>query len=250
MDRKLGERLKAISQRVNRDQTTEAKKFLHTLKAKLAERKYRADLQLVNASKSTVGKFKAEIRFDPQLGHPSEDDVMTLVAQYYPEHDIDWHLIEIDDGIVSLMLEPSVEVIPVESVKEIPAEFVSIGTGLYKRARDASGKVNEIWTLKKGDDGLALYRNPSDLEVTAEDESGFKAGDVVNTPYGAGRIQRFDELGNAFVQIGSKIRMVGSTDLQKYDIDKERKSLEDFYSQIYGPDFAKDLTKKIVKEDG
>lgn len=248
----LGKRLKMMSQRVNRDRTDAAKEFLSTLKKQLGERKYRADLQLVTASKSTRGRFSAEIRFNPQLGHPAEKDVITLVAQSYPSHDIDWEVLEVDtaNGIVSLMLEPSVEVMPVESVKSIPAEFVSIGTGLYKRARDASGKVNEIWTLKKGEGGLALYRNPNDLEVTAEDESGFRAGDVVNTPYGVGRIQRFDDLGNAFVQVGTKQRLVGAVDLQKYDIDKERSKLKDYYAEAYGdPSFADALVKKMEKKD-
>jgi hypothetical protein len=246
MDKKLMKRLQAISHRVNRNKTELAAEFVSTLKKKLAERNHRADLDLSTRSKVVEGSFTAEIKFDPQLGYPTDKDLMTLVAQSYPTHEIDWDLLQVDDelGVISLMLEPSVEVLPLASIKEIPPEFTSIGTGLYKRATDTNGTVMEIWSLKKTDDGLALFKSPDDLEITAEEE-GFKAGDVVNTEYGPGRIVRFDDLGNAFVQVGSKKHLVGAADLTDYDLDKEKTQLTQYYTEAYGdPDFAKRLVEE------
>ena len=240
MNRKQMKRLQAISHNESPARTQLNEEFLTNLKSKLAERKYRADLEMVTAAKNTTGAFKAEVAYNAELGHPSENDLLTLVAQAYPTHEIDWELVQVDpeEGVISLMLEPSVEMVPVESVKAIPPEFVAIGTGLYKRAADNTGKVQEIWTLKKSDDGLALYRNPNDIEVTA-DEEGFKAGDVVTVEgHGPGRIKRFDDLGNAFVQVGNKQHLVAQMDMKPYSVDKEKTKLEKYYSQVYGPDFA------------
>lgn len=236
MKRNLMKRLQQISHRVNRDQTEVAKSFLGGLQKHLASRGHRADLKITTKARDTSGRFRASVKFDSRLGYPSDDDLLTLVAQSYPTHEIDWDLadVDMDLGLVLLQLEPSVEVVPVESMGQIPPEFKPIGSGIYKRARDASGNVNEIWTLSKGPDGLMLYRNEDDLEVSAEDESGFRAGDVVNTPYGPGRIQRFDEVGNAIVTVGSKKRLVAAGDMYKYDIKKEKKKLEDYFATAYG----------------
>ena len=95
--------------------------------------------------------------------------------------------------------------------------------------------------MKKGEDGLVLYRNNDDMEVRAEE--GLKAGAVCATPYGPGRVIRFDDLGNAFVQIGSNRRLVAAKDIQKYDQGKELELLKTYYSEAYGDsDFAKSLT--------
>jgi hypothetical protein len=124
---------------------------------------------------------------------------------------------------------------------DIPPEFVAIGTGIYKRAVDST--VNEIWTLKRSEDGLLLYRNNDDIEVKA-DEGDLKAGDIANTPYGPGRILRFDDYGNAFVQIGNQKRLVAGKELGMYSVEKEKKLLTDYYSEAYGDaDFASALTK-------
>lgn len=247
MDRKRMKQLQALSHRLNRNQTDLAQEFMDMLKTKLAERKYRADLNFVTAAKNTQGSFNAEIRYNPELGYPDEQDLLTLVAQNAPDHDINWELVDVDEGsgLVTLFLEPSVEVLPVTSVKAIPSEFVAIGTGIYKRAADNTGKVHEIWTLKKGEDGLALYRSQHDLEVTADDDGGFKAGDIVFTEeYGPGRIQRFDDLGNAFVTVGNKTHLVAAMDLKKYDKSKEESALRDYFAQAYGdPSFADALVK-------
>jgi hypothetical protein len=236
-------RLQKISHRLNRDKTEVAEEFVSGLKKALGARGYRADLALSTDAKSTQRSFRASVAFDPQLGHPSDKDVVTLIAQAYPTHEINWDLAQVDSdaGIVLIQLEPSTEVIPVESITKIPPEFKSIGTGLYKRAVDET--ANEIWTLKRTDDGLALFRNQDDLEVTA-DKEGLKAGDIANTPYGPGRIVRFDEVGNAFVQIGNKQRLVAAKELGMYSIEKEKKKLTDYFSEAYGdPDFAKALTE-------
>jgi len=237
--------LQAISHRLHQDRSSVASEFITGLKATLAKRGYRADLTLSTNARSTMGRFRASVPFDVQLGHPSEEDLMTLVAQSYPNHEIDWGLVEVDSdlGLVLLDLQPSTEMVPVKSISEIPPEFKSIGSGIYKRAADASGNVREIWTLKRGDDGLVLYRNNDDVEIEAKAD-GFKAGDIANTPYGPGRILRFDEMGNAFVQIGNNKRMVAAKELGIYSIEKEKKKLTDYYSEAYGdPAFAKALTE-------
>jgi len=238
-------RLQAISHRLHKDRTSVATEFVSGLKAALSKRGYRADLVISTTAKSTVSRFRASVPFDTNLGHPSEEDLMGLVAQSYPTHEIDWELVEVDSdlGLVLLTLEPSTEIIPVNSISEIPPEFKSIGTGLYKRAVDASGNVHEVWTLKRGDDGLVLFRNNDDVEIEAK-EDGFKAGDIANTPYGPGRILRFDDHGNAFVQVGNKKRLVAGKELGVYSIEKEKKKLTDYYSEAFGdPEFAKALTE-------
>jgi len=246
MTKKEMKRLQAISHNESPAKTQLNNEFLSNLKTKLAERKYRADLEMVTASKDTTSTFKADVAYNPELGHPSENDLLTLVAQNYPTHEIDWELVQVDpeEGIISLMLEPSVEVVPVTSVKAIPPEFVAIGTGIYKRAADNTGKVQEIWTLKKSDDGLALYRNQDDLEITA-DEEGFKAGDVVMTEYGPGRIKRFDN-DLAFVQVGNKQHLVAAMDLKPYSVEKEKTKLTTYYEELYGKEFAEGMTKDFT----
>lgn len=244
MNKKEMKRLQAISHRESPARTQLNNEFLTNLKAKLAERKYRADLQMVTASQDTTATFKADVAYNPELGHPSENDLLTLVAQNYPTHEIDWELVQVDpeEGIISLMLEPSVEVVPVTSVRAIPPEFVAIGTGIYKRAADSTGNVQEIWTLKKNDEGLALYRNQNDIEVTAEEE-GFKAGDVVMVEgHGPGRIKRFDPENNlAFVQVGNRQHLVAAMDLKPYSMEKEKTKLKTYYESIYGPEFAEKM---------
>ena len=242
MDATNLKRIQTISHRLHRAQTEVAKEFIGTLKAKLAARGYRADLAVTTDAKSTERTFTASIRFDTSLGHPKEDDLVSLVAQAYPNHEIDWNLAQVDSdqGVILVSLQPAVESIPVKSVSEIPPEFKAIGSGIYKRAIDNT--VSEIWTLKKGEDGLVLYRNQDDMEVKAEE--GMKAGDIANTPYGPGRILRFDELGNAFVQVGNSRHLVAAKDVGMYSVEKEKKLLTDYYANAYGDsEFAQALTK-------
>jgi len=223
-------------------------KNLRTLKQKLAERKYRADLKLITAAKNTTGTFDAVVKFNPTLGYPSEDDLMSITSQSYPKHQINWELIDVaeNNGTVALVLEPAIEVLPIKSLKEIPQEFVSIGAGIYKKAADAAGNITEIWKLKKDDSGFVLYRTEDDFEVEAEREDAFRAGDVVMTEFGPGKIKKFDDFGNAIVQVGSKKHLVAAADLKDYNIDKERKALQDYYTQMYGDSqFAAELVKKL-----
>lgn len=253
MNRNLLRRLQKISHRENVDKTEVAQNFFRTLEKALAKRGYRADLQITTDARSTKGRFTASVKFATQLGRPDDVDLLALVAQSYPTHQIDWQLIQIDpvEGIVIMPLEPSVEVVPISNINAIPPEFKPIGTALYLRAADSSGAVNEVWTLKKDPNGgMMLYRNQDDLEVTAEVETELKAGDAVNTPYGPGRVVRFDEGGNAFVQIGNQKRLVARNDLTPYEKKKEEKKLVDLYTQIYGDAaFAQDLVKDYGRKD-
>jgi hypothetical protein len=251
-DKKLMQRVKAISQCVNKDRTVVANEFLTELKAKLAARKYRADLKLVTSSRNTEKTFQAEVRFNGMLGHPSEKDLLALTAEKFPNHDINWQLIECDatSGILTLMLEPSKEVIPVKSVKDVPPEFKSVGSCIYKRASNPEESIFEIWSLKNTDDGLALVRNVDDFEMTAEEtEHKFKKGDVVLTSYGPGIFSKYDDLGNGFVQVGNKMHLVGSPELQPYHVEDEKTKLKEYFSQIYGKEYSEMLTKDLGKKD-
>jgi len=236
-------RLQTISHRLHKDKSEVATSFLSTLKESLAKRGYRADLALGTEARSTSGAFSAHVSFDSRLGIPSEKDLITLVAQAYPTHEIQWEMAEVDteNGVVAMHLEPGIEVLPISSLTEIPPEFKAMGTGLYKRAVDHT--VNEIWTLKKGDDGLALYRNHDDVEIVAE-ENSLRAGDIANTPYGPAKIIRFDDQGNAIVLVGEKKRLIAAKDLGMYSIEKEKTKLKDYYSEAYGDaEFASGLVE-------
>lgn len=253
MNSELRSRLRKINHGTNLDKKELSREFFSGLQKKLKARGYRADLKLTTDARSTKGKFKAHVKFDPKLGHPDETDLLALVAQDYPKHQVDWELAQIDpdSGIVVMVLEPSMEVIPVASINAIPPEFRPIGTALYKRAADPSGKVNEIWTLKKDRDGhMCLFRNPEDIEVHAEEDNSFKANDVVDTPYGYGRIVRFDDAGNAFVQLGHQTRLCAKDDLKPYKKQKEESKLADMFEMIYGDrEFAKALVDDYGRKD-
>ena len=108
-------RLQQISHRVNRDKTEIATEFLSGLKSALAARGHRADLSITTSAKNTSRVFTASVKFDTQLGHPSEEDIVTLVAQTYPTHEVDWELVEVDSdaGVILLSLQPSTEIIPI-----------------------------------------------------------------------------------------------------------------------------------------
>lgn len=249
----MAKRLSVLQSMSNKTKESGLKKeFLRGLKKKLAERKYRADLKLITAAKNTVGTFDAVVKFNPALGYPSEEDLMSITSQAYPKHQINWELVDVaeNNGTVALVLEPSIEVIPIKSLKEIPPEFISLGAGIYKKAADAgAGNITEIWKLKKDENGFMLYRSEDDFEVEAEREDNFKAGDVVMTEFGPGKIKKFDDFGNAIVQVGSKKHLVAAADLKDYSQDSERKMLEDYYATAYGDrDFARSLVSKLPKQ--
>ena len=222
------------------------KSVLSAIDAAMKNRAYRADLAIASSAKYGESGVSVNIRYHTDIGHPSEKDLMAVVADTYQGYGIDWDTALVDSvtGTIVLNLEPSVESIPLGSIQDIPPEFVSIGSGCFKRSADASGDVLEVWNLKKTDDGLALIRAMEDMEVTAEDESAeLKAGMLVDTPHGPGKILRFDDAGNAFVQVGSKTRLVAKDSVKEYNRSTDKKKLQEFYSQIYGPEFAKSLVE-------
>jgi len=253
MNQDLLRRIQKVNNRTNLDKKAVTKEFFTGLQRKLKARGYRADLKITTDSRSTKGRFTANVKFEPRLGRPDETDLLALVAQEYPKHQIDWETSQIDkdNGIVVMVLEPGMEVVPISSISAIPPEFKPIGTALYKRAADTSGKVNEIWTLKKDCDGhMCLFRSPEDLEIQADESNDLKANDVVETPYGYGRIVRFDDIGNAFVQLGHQTRLVAKDDLKPYKKQKEEGKLADMYEMIYGDrEFAKALVEDYGRKD-
>ena len=229
-------RMKAISQ--NRQEAPEKSRsrFVSQIRSYLQKRGHRADLKLIVNSKNTHGRFPAEVRYNTRLGAPSEKDLMSLVNKHFAQKDIEWETMSTDtgSGVITIYLEPAVEVVPLENINQIPSEFKPIGTGLYKRAADLSGNVNEIWTLSKTKDGLGLFRKQDDIEVVADDEDQFKAGSIVDTPHGPGKIHRFDDHGNAIVLIGNKKKLVAANDLRPYKVEKEKTKLRDYFRQMYG----------------
>ena len=81
MTKKEMKRLQAISHNESPARTQLNNEFLTNLKSKLAERKYRADLELVTASKNTTSAFKAEIAYNAELGHPPENDLLAWLPR-------------------------------------------------------------------------------------------------------------------------------------------------------------------------
>jgi len=226
------------------------KQVLSAIDAEMKKRPYRADLKISAASKYGSDGLSLKVRYHAPLGNPSEEDLMALTAESFEGYDIDWDTALVDPatGTIVLNLEQSVESIPLGSIRDIPSEFVSVGSGYYKRAADASGNVLEVWSLKKTDDGLALIRNMDDMEITAEEDPEVAAGALVDTPYGPGKVLRFDDAGNAFVQVGNKTRLVAKGDVALYNRNTDKKKLQDFYTQIYGPEFAKSLVEDFGRK--
>lgn len=219
--------------------------FLKNLKVRLSSKGYRSDLKVFckNASK---GDFEITVKYDNVLGYPTQKDLIGLVANKFPTHDINWDLVDVNDNtnIITMMLSPSKEIVPVESINKIPEEFQYVGTNIYKRASDKHNEIFEIWSLTTANDGsMALIRNKGDFEVLSNDFNKFKKGDTVNTPYGLGLFQRYDDLGNGFVQVGNRVHLVAKDELKPYNQDKELTKIKDYYTQVYGPEFAKELTE-------
>ena len=150
-------------------------------------------------------------------------------------------------GSIRLVLEPSKEVVPVKGFKDIPPEFKAIGTGLFSRKADINGDVLEIWELKKDESGYALYRRQDDTEILATDKTEYVAGDVVSTPEGPGKFVKYDEMGNAIVEVAGRRRMVAADSMFDYDINKEKQKLYQYYAEVYGEEFAKQLVDDYVE---
>jgi len=248
MDWKDIEKLNAYGHGVKAKSEKTHQEFISVVSEVLAKRGHRADL-VVTANTKMGDITNVEIRYKTNLGYPTEKDLMSLVAKHFAGKEIDWDTVTVDTdaGTISLNLVNSTEMIPIKNVASIPKGFTPIGTALYRRALDPNNDVYEIWSLRKDDDGnLALFRNHDDVEITADkDEHKFIAGDVVDTPYGPGKIVRFDDLGNAIVLVGSKKRLVAAEEIKPYNIEREKQKLIDYYAQAYGdPNFAKALVEK------
>jgi len=213
------------------------------LKKALTERGHRADLHLV-ASKPSADGFYAEVRFNKQLGHPSDQDLKALVTAHFKGHQIDWNSasVNLDEGVVELRLSPTRDVIPLDSAKNIPPGFTPIGTGIFRRK---VAQVTEIWELRRGDSGPELVRKVDDIEVQADAAPQLKVGDVVNTPYGAGAILRFDEAGNAFVRIGKNVKLAAAVSMEPYSLEKEKDKVFAYYKELYGEAYAKMLVENF-----
>lgn len=230
------------------------KRFVAELAEKMSKFKFRADLSLSTNSRRTDGIFQAVVAFNPDLSYPSEKDLTTIVAQHYPTHEIDWELCDLDEeqGHLALTLKPSVAVVPIESVSKIPSEFKAIGTGLYRKASDPGGTVSEIWELKKGEDGLFLYRKETEVMASSDE---IATGDIVSFndrgEEQLGRVTSVDEAGNAYVMVGNRKRLVAAQNLNKYEVTAapakdEAKKLLDYYTKAYGDaEYAKQLVREF-----
>lgn len=241
-------RMQAISHNVNKGEGEMKSEIINSIKSYLDQKGYRADLCLVSRYKPVESHtFPVEIRYNAEFKYPNEKDLMALVAESYKGYEIDWLTADVDtnEGLIRLDLKPSIEIIPIANIKEIPPEFIAVGTGIFKRKASASGDVMEIWELKKDGNNFSLVRKMDDMDITAKDEDGFKTGDAVETPEGVGRIVRFDEVGNALVQIGSQKRLVAKDDLRTYKVDQEKSKLVQYFTEAYGdPEFARALVEE------
>jgi len=245
----IAEKMRMETEKKKKMSEQAQREFVNSVRDVMAKKGYRADLVLVGSMKSGDYDY-IEIKYNTDLGYPTEKDLMSLVSNNFKNRSIDWGTVSVDsdEGTISINLAASVDVIPLESISKIPPSFVSIGTALYRRALDSSGDTHEIWSLKKDENGdFALYKNCDDIETTAESgaENEFIAGDIVDTEYGPGKIIRFDDLGNAIVLVGSKRHLVAADEMQTYNVDKEKQKLIDYFTQAYGdPNFAKALVEK------
>jgi len=220
------------------------KEYVDTVREFLDRKGYRADLVIASKVKNFDSTLGVEIKYNAKFDFPPDRDLMALVAAVVPQYEIDWStaVVDPDQGTIALTLRTSVESIPVKSVRDIPSEFEAIGSGIFMKKADASGRVAEIWELKKDESGgLVLSRKMDDMEVLQKEEEGFVAGDVVATSDGVGRIDKFDPSGNAYVVIGNKTRLVAADDLKPYDIKTEQTKLYEYYKAIYGDEYAKML---------
>lgn len=239
------ERMKSISHHINKGEGEMKTEIINSVKNYLDKKGYRADLNLISRYKPTQNQtFPIEIRYNASFEFPNEKDLMAIVAENYAGYEIDWDTASVEprEGLVTLNLKPSVESIPIANIKEIPPEFIAVGTGIFKRKASASGDVMEIWELRKDGNNFSLVRKMDDMDITATEEDKFKAGDAVETPEGVGRIVRFDETGNALVQIGNKKRLVGAEDIRPYKVEDEKSKLIQYYTEAYGDAaFAREL---------
>jgi len=239
--------MRSISHNVNKGEGEMKSEIINSIKSYLDKKGYRADLCLISRHKPVANQIcPVEIRYNAKFEYPSEKDLMALVAENFSGHEIDWGTAQVDmnEGLVALDLKPSVETIPIANIKEIPPEFIALGTGIFKRKASASGDVMEIWELKKDGNTFSLTRKMDDMDITAKDEAEFKAGDAVETSEGVGRILRFDDVGNALVQLGNRKRLVAADDIRPYKVDKEKSKLVQYFTEAYGDaTFAKELVE-------
>jgi hypothetical protein len=239
--------MRALNQRKSKCEEESRNQVVSNIQSYLLKRGYRADLVLIASVRDTTGPFSAEVKFNGRLGYPSEKDVMAIISKSYPKHSIDWDTVELDtdSSVITINLEPSVEIIPLKNISEIPPDFKSIGTAIYKRAADTIGEINEVWTLRKDEHGLALCRNHDDVEITTDDEEKLVAGSIVDTPKGVGKVVRFDDDDNAIVLIGNMRYLFASSDMKPYKQEKEKTELEKYYEEAYGD---KEYGKKMTED--
>jgi hypothetical protein len=247
----LMQAIKNITNSYERAKNEWGNEFLFNLKNKFAANGFRSDLKLLY-KKATTSDFEVHVKYDKYLGYPTEKDLIGIVSKNFPGHEINWQLISVDDtsNVVTLMLSPSQETILIENVDTIPSEFISCGSCVYKRASQNNTNIFEIWNLKTADDGsLLLIRNKSDFEIlSTKDLLAFKKGDVIDTPYGLGIFQKYDEVGNGFVQVGNRTHLIAKDEMKPYDQEQEKTKLYDYYAQLYGAEFAEELIKDYTTE--
>ena len=220
------------------------KQFVDTLRSFMERKGYRADLVVVSNQKTSERNVSVEIKYNTEFDFPADKDLMALIATTYPDYEVDWATAVVDDeaGTIAINLRPTREIIPIKGYKDIPSDFEPQGTGIFHRKADATGNVAEVWELRKGaDGGLALVRKMDDMQVLKGEEDSIKVNDAVRTPEGVGRVESFDEVGNAYVRIGNQKRLMAAEDLAKYDTNKDKQTLFEYFKQVYGDEFAKAL---------
>lgn len=251
-DKKFQEKLVHMNNKYIKARQTWGNDLLSNVKKTLRKNSYRTDLKMI-CKEASSGDFEAKVKYDIYLEYPTKQDLSAIVAQHFPTHEINWELVDVDDhdGTVTMMLSPAQEIIPLQSVRDIPKEFEAVGTGTYKRAQVADKSIYEIWSLVQNGNDYALIRNKDEYEVVSSEKFKFRKGDIVATPYGEGIFQEYDNIGNGFVQVGNRKHLVAKDELmehylgtdkdEKYNSKKDKTKEYDYFSQVYGPEYAKQL---------
>jgi len=206
---------------------------------------HRKDMKRASRMDVIDGKKIIYIKYANSIGLPDIEEMTNyVVANYHgfkplfenADHDEKNHVVAIE----IVKDEPRIAVKDIES---IPAGFKPIGSGLYKDASE-----NQIWTLKKSDDGsLNLTRSAEEKPILEEAPTDvfkvakqFKKGDEVSLRSGErGTIISFDKVGNSVVKIEGedKLRIVSSNLLfqekAQQDIRNEAENdMGDLYKEL------------------
>lgn len=204
-----------------------------------ASRNHRSDLQLHKAPYRDGNRFFVDVQFNKEIGLPSKKDVFGFVASVMPNREPDLkNSVKASNTILKVAIKAKDSFIRVNSYRDIPKEFIPVGTGLFKKADSA----HDIWELKKTADGFELIRKIEESVTPVVEEISLKSGEAVKTPEGIGLVVSLDKRGNPMVYINGSHKIFAKDSISRWDENAEAKLMQEFYEKVYGDkEFAKML---------